>query len=508
MTMPLISTLLSCMLASHAAPPLGVASITPANVDAILQVRGGLPERAGPSMQMLRGWVHEWLAETGGHKQWEAAALQAKMTPSALMERCAGRDASLVLRRESTGPSWVLAMEMQGAQACAFLRSIGGRMQGSGRFDLPHLGLAGSWHGDWLLVTDRAESPLMRDMLRVASEPEQESFADALPQDRSLDSDASITMALRHGCGSKSLSLWSATPCEGFVRVNMQAVLSKDPFGATRDGDEASLIAETMPPETVACWIQPMPVNPMPKLWASGLSDWSHAAAVQASLGDRMIVAIGPREQDEGAMAIAVAYRVRDAQSSTRDHDRMIDRVASVMSRSMGQTSCQPLARQGLPLEAPRHCSEPGLAEAAFGGLDMVGAPELHARTVVLPTGGWRVYASDRIWLDRVAASLEEQPEQSPALCGPAYWNRSGMMDGHNLAACMSAWSMQRERSGRCAKSLRMIAAMAGQAGMIEWRTAQPEPGRIEAVLELHPALVPTRHREMFAESGGLTVKP
>ena len=63
-----------------------------------------------------------------------------------------------------------------------------------------------------------------------------------------------------------------------------------------------------------------------------------------------------------------------------------------------------------MPIESPRVCDEPGVAQAAFAGIEPVGAPELFARTVVLRKGGWRVYASDRSWLDRVAASLEEQP--------------------------------------------------------------------------------------------------
>ena len=118
---------------------------------------------------------------------------------------------------------WVLALEMKASEACELLRSLGGRMKGAQRFDLPQLGLSGSVAGDWLLVSDSAESPLLRDMLRLASEPGQPSLADEVAM-IGPDDDAAITVALRHDRLATGLSVWSLTDRAGLVQVRVRAV--------------------------------------------------------------------------------------------------------------------------------------------------------------------------------------------------------------------------------------------------------------------------------------------
>ena len=55
--MPFASVILACMLAANVAPPLGVASLTPPDVDAVVQVRGNLQEGQCASACMLRRGV-------------------------------------------------------------------------------------------------------------------------------------------------------------------------------------------------------------------------------------------------------------------------------------------------------------------------------------------------------------------------------------------------------------------------------------------------------------------
>ena len=148
-------------------------------------------------------------------------------------------------------------------------------------------------------------------------------------------------------------------------------------------------------------------------------------------------------------------------------------------------------ARAALPVEAPRNCDEPGLAQAVFGGCEDRADAELHARTVALPVGGWRVYASDRQWLDRVAASLEEHPVPTSAGAGAAYWTHAGHVHGARLAALIQAECARHDSRGGCAKPARLLAACLQRAGTISWRLAQPAPGQIEAILELQPPFDP-----------------
>lgn len=488
--MPFASAILACMLAANVAPPLGVASLTPPDVDAVVQVRGNLQEGQCASACMLRRGVQTLLTELGAKQRWEAAAAQAKLSPEELLRRCAGRDASLVVRRDTDGPAWVLALEMQEKDACDLLRAMGGRMRGKARFEIPQLGLVGGLHGEWLLITDRSDSRLLKDMLRVGSEPDQPSLASGLGSMR-MDDDAVITVAMRHDRIAKGLSVWGLSARSAGMHVQMRARLDGDPMGDTVRACEPAMMLEAMPEETVACWMQDMPVHAVPQAWSERMAAWNLDAATQASLGDRLAVVVGPAEGEDESMAVAVAYRVRDAKAATRAQDAMLDRVAAAIASEAGQTVAKRPSRAAMPVDAPRACDEPGLAQAVFGNCDGEGAAELHARTVVMPRGGWRVYASDRQWLDRVAASLEEHPEPREQVVGAPFWTHAGHMHGDRLAHMIELACGAHESRGGCAKPARLLAACLRQAGTISWRLARPEPGSLEMSIELQPALAP-----------------
>ena len=488
--MPFASAILACMLAANVAPPLGVAALTPPDVDAVVQVRGNLQEGQCASACMLRRGVQTLLTELGAKQRWEAAAAQAHLSPDELLRRCAGRDASLVVRRDADGPAWVLALEMPDKDACDLLRAMGGRMRGSAKFEIPQLGLVGGLHGDWLLITDRADSRLLKDMLRVGSEPDQPSLATGLGSMR-MDDDAVITVAMRHDRIAKGLSVWGLSTRGTGMHVQMRARLQGDPMGETVRACEPAMVLEAMPEETVACWMQDMPVHALPQAWSERLSAWNLDAATQATLGDRLAVVVGPSEGEDESLAVAVAYRVRDAKAATRAQDAMLDRVAAALATEAGQPVPKRPSRAAMPTDAPRTCDEPGLAQAVFGNCDGDGAAELHARTVVLPRGGWRVYASDRQWLDRVAASLEEHPEPRDTEVGAPFWTHAGHMHGDRLARMIELECGAHESRGGCAKPARLLAACLRQAGTISWRMAQPEPGSVEMSIELQPSLAP-----------------
>lgn len=490
LTMPFASTILACMLAANVAPPLGVAALTPPDVDAVVQVRGNLQDGQCAGACMLRRGVQTLLSELGARQRWEAAAAQAHLSPDELLRRCAGRDASLVVRRDAGGPSWVLALEMASQDACDLLRAMGGRMRGNARFEIPQLGLVGGLHGDWLLITDRAESRLLKDMLRVGSEPEQPSLASGLGTVR-MDDDAVITVALRHDRIAKGLSVWGLSARGTGMHVQMRARLQGDPMGATVRACEPAMVLEAMPEETVACWMQDMPVHAVPHAWSERLAAWNLDTATQDSLGDRLAVVVGPADGEEESMAVAVAYRVRDAKAATRAQDAMLDRVAAAIAHEAGHSVPKRPSRTAMPVDAPRTCDEPGLAQAVFGNCDGEGDAELHARTVVVPSGGWRVYASDRQWLDRVAASLEEHPEPCEQVAGAPFWTHAGHMHGDRLARMIEQQCSTHESRGGCAKPARLLAACLRQAGTISWRMAQPEPGSVEMSIELQPSLAP-----------------
>ncbi len=488
--MPFASVILACMLAANVAPPLGVASLTPPDVDAVVQVRGNLQEGQCASACMLRRGVQTLLTEMGAKQRWEAAAAQANLSPEELLRRCAGRDASLVVRRDADGPSWVLALEMQSNDACNLLRAMGGRMRGNARFEIPQLGLVGGLHGDWLLITDRADSRLLKDMLRVGSEPDQPSLAGGLGEMR-MDDDAVITVAMRHDRIANGLSVWGLSARGTGMHVQMRAQLQGDPMGDTLRACEPAMVLEAMPEETVACWMQDMPVHAVPQAWSERMAAWNLDAATRDSLGDRVAVVVGPAEGEEDSLAVAVAYRVRDAKAATRAQDAMLDRVAVAIANEAGQTVPKRPSREAMPVDAPRTCDEPGLAQAVFGNCDGEGTAELHARTVVMPHGGWRVYASDRQWLDRVAASLEEHPEPRESVMGAPFWTRAGHMHGDRLAHMIEVQCGALESRGGCAKPARLLAACLRQAGTISWRMAQPHAGQVEMSIELQPSLAP-----------------
>ena len=482
--MSMLATIAAWAIAANAAPPLAAARLAPPDASAVIQVRGGLEGRSA-GMRTLVAGVRSLVDSMGAGERWAAAAAMARLSPEALLKRCAGRDASLVVRAERGGAAWVLALEMKSADACDLLRSLGGRMKGAQRFELPQLGLAGSVSGDWLLVTDRADSALLRDMLRASSEPGQPTLADELPP-ISSDSDAAITVALRHDRLATGVSVWSLSEEAGRVRVRVRASLEGEALGGLRDEVEPVFALGSLPEETIASWVQPMPVHAVPAALRGACFD---AEQADATLGARLAVAIGPPRDADGAVAIAVAYELTDAAAGTRAHDALIDRMAVSIAARAGRAAELHPSRIGRPVESPRTCDEPGVAQAAFAGIEPVGQPELFARTVVLAKGGWRVYASDRCWLDRVAAALEEQPVAAQALAGPPHWTRVGRLDGGLLARALERWAGERERQHACAKPLQLLSAVVRNAGEVSWRVADHGAGLVEAQMEIDPAL-------------------
>jgi hypothetical protein len=486
----LASLLVAGSLAAGAAPPLGVAGMVPSDADAVVQFRGPMHRATGPGAELLRSCAEQVLERLGACERWRQAALAASMAPDALLDRVAGRDASLVLRRSEQGPSWVLALEMPGGDACDLLRGMKARMAGRGRFELPQLGLAGAWHREWLLVSDRPENPLLQDMLGMADDAPEASMRSVLPEDLQLDPDAAVTVALRHRGEGAGHSVWAFTPTRAGVAVQMEGVAADPILEPLVDGAEPMTILEAMPEETVACWMQRRSVDPLPQAWRRALPGRRVDAELLATLGERMVVVVGP-DDPEGVPQVAVAVQLLDAEAGTHAQDEMLDRVARVLARERGET-VQPRRRDGVPLEAPRWIEGPGVAAAAWDGWPLPASAELHARTVVTGRGGWRLYASGRAWLDRVTGSLEEHPLVEGGHARPAGWDRHGFVHGHAVAPWLGAAASAREGAGGCAEGMRVLERMVARCGLAEWRMRSPSPGRIQARAHVVPSSLPS----------------
>lgn len=479
--------LLSVVMMAGSAPPLAAARMAPPDVHAVIQVRGGLAGKSA-GMRTLGAGLRSLVESIGAGERWGAAAKLAELSPEALLQRCAGRDASLVVRAGAGGNAggWVLALEMEGREACDLLKSVGARMSGGGRFEVTQLGVVGCVSGDWLLISDRAENPLLRDMLRIASEAEAPNFAQNLPPGWDQDDASAVTVALRHDRMAQGVSVWSIRDDGPRVRVQLRAALEDRPLGTLREGVEPVVDPEALPEETIACWMQAMPAQLVPKSWCADGADCSAAKAVDATRGPRMAVLIGPRSDGEGAFAAAVAVELRDAQGGTRAHDAMLDQAAAALARLDGRPLPGRIDRTRLPIEAVRHCDERGMAETTFGAFECLGTSELHARTVPTVAGGWRVYASDVAWLDRVVAVIEDQPGAMPTV-ERACWTRAGCADGGALAAGLDRWARERSRHGGCAKTLEVLAGVVRNAGRVSWRMQEPAPGLYQAEIDLLP---------------------
>jgi hypothetical protein len=479
--------LLSVVMMAGSAPPLAAARMAPPDVHAVIQVRGGLAGKSA-GMRTLGSGLRSLVESIGAGERWGAAAALAELSPEALLQRCAGRDASLVVRAGcgGEGGGWVLALEMEGREACDLLKSVGARMSGAGRFEVPQLGVVGRVCGAWLLISDRAENPLLRDMLRIASETDAPNFAQRLPLGWDQDDASAVTVALRHDRMAKGVSVWSIRDEGPRVRVQLRASLQDTPLGTPIGGVEPLLDPDALPDETIACWMQAMPSRVVPKSWCADGAECTAASAVDATRGARMAVLIGPRSDGEGAFAAAVALEMRDAQAGTRAHDAMLDQAAAALARLDGRPLPGRIDRSRLPIEAVRHCDERGMAETTFGAFECLGTSELHARTVPTPGGGWRVYASDVGWLDRVVAVIEDQPAARPS-SEDARWTRSGCAEGGALAAGLGRWARERARHGGCAKTLEVLAGVVRNAGRVTWRMQEPAPGEYQAEINLVP---------------------
>lgn len=494
--------LLSVVMMAGAAPPLAAARMAPPDVHAVIQVRGGLAGKSA-GMRTLGAGLRSLVESIGAGERWGAAARLAELSPEALLQRCAGRDASLVVRAGcgGNGGGWVLALEMEGREACDLLKSVGARMSGGGRFEVPQLGVVGRVSGDWLLISDRAENPLLRDMLRIASEAEAPNFAQTLPQGWDQDDASAVTVALRHDRMTQGVSVWSIRDEGPRVRVQLRASLPDRPFGALQDEVVPIVDPEALPEETIACWMQAMPVRLVPKVWCADGAECDAVAAVDRTRGARMAVLIGPRSDGEGAFAAAVAVELRDAQAGTRAHDAMLDQAAAALARLDGRPLPGRIDRTRLPIEAVRHCDERGMAETTFGAFECLGTSELHTRTVPTVGGGWRVYASDVAWLDRVVSVIEDQPASKPVQ-EMARWTRTGCADGGALAAGLDRWARERSRHGGCAKTLEVLAGVVRNAGRVTWRMQEPAPGVYQAEIELLPMDASAFDRSAIAEAG------
>jgi hypothetical protein len=476
--------LLACALSASTAPPLGVASLAPGDVDAVIQIRGGLRTVEGAGSHMLHQAAAAVMRSVGAAEAWQAAATSARMKPDQLLDRCAGRDASLVVRQGQGGMEWVLALEITPGDACELLKAFNARVTGSRRFEIPSLGLVGSRHREWLLVADDPGSPLLRDMHVVGCEGGMPSLAETLPLDPAQGASAAIMVALRHQVPVSGRSVWSITPTAGGLHVEVDGNFHSDLLGPVVDGPEPELALEAMPEETVACWMQPMPVQPVPEALRPLLAEGRVPQAVRDTLGGRMAVIVGPGKF--GPVSVAVAYEVRDAASASEAQDALLLDMAA---RADVASTSRRFARSARRLESPVDFTDTGLGPHAFEAVEPASARELHARTVFMAQGGWRVYANERAWLARVVASLEEHPAIRSGGVGPPYATHSGFAQGGSLGRALLAWQAQRAARGTCGEGLRILAQWVSLTDLVQWRVAQTAPGRIRAVLEISPAI-------------------
>jgi hypothetical protein len=429
-------------------------ALAPKSAQFALDARG-MPSVLGPEDAALRPALEALVGEEA-LRTFDRLARRGNAAADAVArEIFEGRIALFVVDDARGRPQWMFGIEADDARCERVLKLFDARMQGPGRFVAVAEGLLMRRVGGWLLVTPAAhgEPALDAAARRVLAEDASLSLLGEPLMQRFLADESPVRLFVRHDAPLGGATTVSLSRGAAGLRASLVGEYDAPPLSppSRRVELDAAVLARlekgaamvlVHPTEGAAAGIGPIWFTLVPELRAS--------PAMRANLLGERVIAVGSAR--DGAMpAIAMAWRVDDAEQGRVDQDLYMQGVCCGCERALEAEGARPsdAARPMVVQESERAASAPStepqrecevvgpFLDRYLGKPFKLGASVLVWSTVETACGGWQVYANDREWLETVSDRLAGDPCEAGVKVAAA---GLGYCDGARMGALLRDW--------------------------------------------------------------------
>ncbi len=449
-----IVTLVLSLLGGRAAADNAGFALAPKSAQFALDARG-MAEVLGPEDSALRPAL-EVLVGDEALQTFDRLARRGNAAADAVArEIFEGRIALYIVDDARGRPQWMFGVEADDARCERVLKLFDARMQGPGRFVAVAEGLLMRRVGGWLLVTpaSHGEAALDAAARRVLAEDAGLSLLGEPLMQRFLADESPVRLFIRHDAPLGGATTVALSRGAAGLRATLVGEYDAPPLAppAKRLELDAAMLARleqgaamvlVHPTEGTAEGIGPIWFTLVPELRVS--------PAMRANLLGERVIAVGAAR--DGAMpAIAMAWRVDDAEQGRIDQDLYMQGVCCGCERALETEGAKPSGSpRPVVVEAPqagasaamgapqRECEVVGpFLDRYLGKPFKLGASVLVWSTVETSCGGWQVYANDRAWLEAVSERLQGDPCEQGAKAVAA---GLGYCDGTRMGALLRSW--------------------------------------------------------------------
>ena len=426
--------------------------------------------------------------------------------------------------RVETQTVWMFGIEADNMRCERALTLLGAKFRSPGWFDAAAEHLIIRRASGWLLIAPmpHGEALLEAASKRIAVEDASVSLLGEALMQQLLVSDAPVRMFVRHEHpigGATCIGIRART--EGGtrgLRAEIDGVYDSAPIG--RQGGEAALdphVVKAFEDRAVMVLSNPCTgaLSKGDAYWLALLPELASAPAMRANLSGERVMLVGQCSKHL-MPAMAVAWRVEDAEQAKGDQEQFMQGIMCGLTRAndvKGDTKNDVTSDTKSDVKA----AAPALGQffdRYLGKPFKLSDAVLCWETVATPCGGWQVYANDPEWLTDVSARLTTSScidGERPNACG------LGFCDGPRAATLLRRWrpfasdTSPADMHNRVLHGIHAIANMMEQLGRVRFEYHAPCAGCIRAVIDFEPlgTLEPSRgtlepSRETFDRAAGV----
>ncbi len=374
------------------------------------------------------------------------------------------------------GDGWALGVDAGPAGNRALLQSLGAQLASPGVYEIKSQGAQARTRNGWLVISPRD----------IASEQVATALFAMLPmQDAALPPEVGLRIGLRHGPPNRGATAISVTTADRQLVVAIEGQYKQSPIGELQPSAPLSrAVVSKFERAGCAAIVQPCDGLPSAKqaFWVAVLPEVLPPPAMRANLSGEKLYVVG-RGCQRGSPSLACCVRVDDYEQGSQDQRAYMMRIESGIIRSLsGGAGVENGVAGGGGADRPLLGR---FLEQQFGPALKLAPMALCWRTVPTPCGGWQVYASDSAWLESVCGELESAgcPQGTTELNAGI-----GFIDGPHAGAILREWRpLARNEGEQGNPGIDALASLLEGLGMVRFRYATPQDGRVTAELRIDP---------------------
>lgn len=472
-----------------AAPPgdgsFAAARLAPPDATALVRVRDAIGLRATGSVLPAQAALLRLADQRVLGQAWDGLAGALGLPADQLVDRLLGTDATYLERSGADGAEWTLVARSDQALQDLFLARLSPAVGAGGRSAYPAFRLVSAWRPPYMLIGPADRPALFEQALARfdAAEPPA-SLAGSPDLAAALAWDAApVELALRHPAGVGGMTVVSARPSGGELRLRHRSRFDRPPIHVAPGAPADTGLVQALQDDCLAVlamnpWRGPLEEGePLDALLAEGGADES----LRATMAARQLVVVGSRTLDGSRIqvpAAVLAVEVRDHVLARQQWDAWARRFAEAMSRRAGMPPAVPPQAVGQPRRAGINAA----LRAAFSDHPFAREADLAWDGVTGANGSWQLVGSDPGLLARVRdriASAARTPDPGGA-------DEVGVLHGRMLGSMLRSWVPDAALFAPTApepfaQAVGLLAEVAAAAPTVRWRAWSRPGGAVES---------------------------